>query len=59
MLYFEAITTFRKKMIEKIVLHSMPLYDMMPIIRIYETFEYTVTRYKRNSVYNNTVIGTY
>ena len=37
----------------------MPLYDKRGQLHeytIYETFGYTITRYKRNSVYDNTLI---
>ena len=45
-----------RKIIQK--LYSMSLYDIRDYTNntIYETFDNTITRYKRNSVYDNTLL---
>ena len=51
--FSEAIHTFQLKNDPKLC--SMPLYDIRGELykyTLYETFDYTITRYKRNSVFN-------
>ena len=56
---FEAINTFQKKNDPK--KKMMPFYDIRGQLyenTIYETFDYTITRYKRNSVYGKIYTAT-
>ena len=54
--FLEQLTLFVWKMIQKLC--SMPLNDIRGQLyefTIFETFDYMITRYKRNSVYENTL----
>ena len=56
--FLKQLTLSDRKMIQKLC--SMPLYDIREVNytnnTIYETFDDRITRYERNSVYDNTLI---
>ena len=53
-LLLKQLTLSDRKMIQKFVLLTFIRYKIY-LNSIYETFDYTITRYKRNSVYDNTL----
>ena len=55
--FFEAINTKLIEKLSKTVIHAFIRYEAN--YTIYETFDYAITRHKRNSVYDNTLVAMY